>query len=73
VFRDETPIKNQLLGEMSNFLRTRAEDHKTLVKEQGRQEIRNLVENWLRQKKQAVHSIEVVFQSESQLETDTPI
>ncbi len=67
LFRNEESIKNQLMSEMSSYLRMRAEDHKEIVKEQARKELEKMITKWLDHRNSPSTSIEVMYFSEAEL------
>ncbi len=66
LFRNEMEIKNQILSQMSAYLRERAEAHRPLVMEQARKEIQALVKQWLEQAQKSNDHVKVLFLSENQ-------
>ncbi len=64
LFRNEQEIKNQLMAQMSDYLRLRADDHKELAVEKSRKELVSIIKKWLLHHQKNSSSIEVFFSKE---------
>ena len=62
LFRNEAEVKQRLVGELTPFLVSRAEQQKILVEESGRNKIRETIKKWATSMLEKEISVEVEYQ-----------